>query len=509
MGAKGKVVLLGVSSAGLLSSIARRKLKRADVVVCDRLIDAQVLAEVDKSKIVYVGKGVGRGINQSEINRLLIEQAKSGKVVVRVKGGDSFIFGRGGEEIEALLSADIEFEVFPGITAASLAGAYSGIPLTHRDVSSSVCLVAGHRRGDACGKSEGGGGDLDLPSLARSGTIVLYMSVGQMRSNMEKLVAGGVEKDRPVAVVERAGTGLQRVVVGTVCTIAELCAQSKPAISAPSVVIVGDVVGFRKGASWFERKPLFGQVVVVTRPACRSRGFYDKLVELGAYVLPIPAIEYEEIEDYREFDEAISEMIEGRYDWVIFTSQKSVEVLLERLRELNIDVRGLAGVKIGVIGRATAELFRRYFVRVDLMPRKYVSESLGRALIEIGIEGKRVLMFRTDVGTDELSEMLEGAGADVRKVLSYKVRVEDEISPVVLADMERIEKVDWVTFTSPSVVRGFWGLMERYGLSAKVEGAKFVSIGPVTTKELIAVGKSVFAEAEEHTIEGMIKIMSG
>ncbi len=501
MSGSGRVIFIGASSAGLVSRIGLDRIASADVVICDRLIDSQVLAGVEDDKIVYVGKSCGGGVSQDEINRLMSDYAKRGKVVARVKGGDVLIFSRGGEEMERLDAEGIDYEIVPGVTSASLAGAYSGIPLTHRSCSSSVCFVAGHNRD---------GIDDEFRGLVCRRTIVLYMSLGQLRSNMERLIRVGLDRGKSVAVVENAGSGLQRVVEGTVGTIADVCDGLAERLEGPAVVIIGDVVEFRKGKSWFERKPLFGQVVVITRPGCRTWDFYDRLVDLGAYVLSVPGIEYEDINDYEEFDAGLEDIFAGLYDWIVFTSRKGAEVFFDRLGALKRDIRDLGNIKVGVIGPMTRKVIEGYMVRPEVMPDEYTSLSLGKALLARESVGRSAVLIRSSMsGADELSKVLREGGWRVNNIVGYVVKVKETINPVVLEHLRSVKRVDWIMFTSSSIVSGFWGLVERYGLGDKFVGAKNVSIGPVTTSKLVEMGKEVFAEAKEHTIDGMIRMCLG
>jgi uroporphyrinogen III methyltransferase/synthase len=496
--AKGKVILAGAGAgqADLVSLRVHRKLVEADVVVTDRLIDPQLLAEIDSQKIIYVGKEGGRqSVLQSEINDLLIRLADEGKVVVRLKGGDPLIFGRGGEELESLAAAGVEFEIIPGITAASVAASFAGIPLTHRDFASGVCFVTGH---EDPAKDQSA---IDYAALAKIGTIVFYMSVSRLEENLSALMAAGMSRETPGAIVEQAGSGVTRTFVAPVSRLAQVAEREQ--VRAPSLVIVGNVVGLREKLAWVEKRLLFGKTIVLTRPAERMAELRTKLVELGAQVLSVPTIDLEGVED-GTVEAAVSAVCRGEFDWMVLTSPKGAEIFLERLRALKLDARNLHRVKIAVIGQATGDVLRRAMIEPDLSPEVFTSEALTSAMIEKNISEQRVVLFRAELADRRMTEKLEAAGAAVTQVTAYRTKFIETIEPVTLEWLERSRSIDYVVFTSSSTVRGFFDLAEQYGLTSKIRQAQMISIGPVTSEEIRKHGCEVCGQAQRQDAEGIV-----
>jgi uroporphyrinogen III methyltransferase/synthase len=496
--ARGKVILIGAGAGDgeLMSRRAARKLSEADVIVTDRLIDAKILVGIDPEKILYVGKGGGmRSVEQTEINALLIKLAGEGKIVARLKGGDPLIFGRGGEELESLTAAGIPFEIVPGITAASVAASYAGIPLTHRDLASTVCFVTGHEDPNKTRSA------IDYAALAKMGTIVFYMSVSRLGENLSALMTAGLDGRTPAAIIEQAGSGLQRTIVATVSKLAETARREN--VKAPALVIVGEVVSLREKLAWFETKPLFGKTVVLTRPSERMTELGSELSELGAQVLPVPTIELQAMPENETIDTAIRDIGEGKYDWLVLTSPKGVDVLADRLRAIKLDARTLSKVKIAVIGEATGNKLRDYLIEPDLQPKPFTSEALADALIEQKISGQKVLLLRAELADNQMAESLTAAGAKVTQVSAYRTRFVDSIEPVVLERLERSRSIDFVVFGSSSTVRSFFAMVDRYSLQDKVRQATMISIGPVTSRQLKDLGHTAI-EADEQSTAGLL-----
>ncbi len=477
----GTVYLVGAGPGdpGLMTRRALELIGKADAVLYDRLIPQGALegARPD-AELRYVGKEPGApALPQEEINALLVELGGQGKSVVRLKGGDPFVFGRGGEEAEALAAAGVPFEVVPGVTAGVAASAYAGIPVTHRDAASAVAFVTAHE--DPAKKD----GALDWEALARfPGTLVLYMGVKALGAIAERLVAAGRDPGEPAAVVERGTLPGQRTVTAPVGEIAERAAEAD--IRPPAITVVGPVSGLHETLAWLERRPLHGQVVAVTRARAQASGLAARLRALGAEVVETPAIRIEP----REFEPGDV----GGYSLVCLTSPNGARLLLESLR----DARELAGVTVAAIGPGTAAELERRGVRADLVPERSVAEALVEALEETPVEGRRVLVARAAQARDVLPDALRERGAEVDVVALYDTVAE----PLGDEQLAALAGATYVTFTSSSTVRFFHEAGGRVP-----DGARVLSIGPVTSATAREHGLSVHAEAERHDIDGLIE----
>jgi uroporphyrinogen III methyltransferase/synthase len=438
-----------------------------------------------------VGKrgGTTQSARQDEINTLLIRLANEGKRVVRLKGGDPFVFGRGSEEAQALAAAGVTFEVVPGVTAGIAAPAYAGIPVTHRGVSTSVTFVTGHE--DASKESD----TVDWGALARTGgTLVLYMGVRKTAQITRALMDGGLGDDTPAAVVQWGTHPHQRTVVATLSTLAEEIARE--GLTAPVITIIGDVVSLRREISWFETRPLFGKRIVVTRARSQASTLSEKLVALGAEVLEMPATKIEPADP-----EPIHRAIAGlaRYKWVILTSQNAVEIFWDALRQAKLDARALAGIKVGSIGPATYLALADRGVVPDVMPEQFVAERLLDAVRDQGnVRGARVLYAAATGARDTLPNGLEALGAIVDRVPLYS-SVPDGEGAAALRDRLLAGQADAVTYTSASSVNAF---VDAVGADA-ASRVPAVTIGPVTTAAARARGLEVVAEASISTIAGL------
>ncbi len=492
MSARAGVVYLvgaGPGDPGLMTARSLDLIASADTIFHDRLIPPGALDGArEDAELIYVGKAPGSpSVPQEEIGQRLIEAAQAGKSVVRLKGGDPFVFGRGGEEGEALRAAGVEFEVVPGVTAGVAATAYAGIPVTHRDEASAVAFVTGHEDPE---KAESA---IDWQALARvPGTLVFYMGVKRLAVNATALIEAGRDADEPAAAVERGTMDGQRTVVATLGTLAD--AVAREAVAAPALIVVGPVVKRREELAWLERRPLHGRRVVVTRARAQASGLAGALRNLGAEVVELPAIRIEPRIGGDEVREAAGSI--GTYALVCLTSPNGVELLFEALGEAGLDARALAGVTVAAIGPGTARALSEHGVAADVVPERFVAEALVEALAGVDVAGKRVLVARAAEARDVLPDALRERGAEVEVVTLYEtVREEPDEAAV-----ENAQNADYVTFTSSSTVRNLTeALGERFP-----RGARVVSIGPVTSEAVHAAGLEVDVEAERHDVEGLI-----
>jgi len=463
---------------------------RADVILYDRLIPAGALdgARPD-AELHYVGKSPGGdSASQDEINALLVEHGRAGKDVVRLKGGDPFVFGRGGEEAEALAAAGIAFEVVPGVTAGVAAPAYAGIPVTHRDDASAVAFVTGH---EDPAKAESA---IDWKALAAfPGTLVLYMGVRRLPEIAARLIEAGRSADEPAAVVERGTLPDQRTVTGPLREIAETASGVRP----PAVTLIGPVARLRDGLDWIERRPLHGRRVVVTRARPQASGLAATLRGLGADVVEAPAIRIVARPVEGEVARMAAEI--GGYDLVCLTSPNGVKLLFEALAAHGRDARALAGATVAAIGPGTTRELEAHGIRADVVPERSVAESLLAELEKTDLAGKRALVPRAADARDVLPEGLRDAGAEVDVVALYDTVGEELQASAV----DAIGRADYVTFTSSSTVTRF---LDAVG-DGIPNGARVVSIGPVTSATARERGLEVHVEAERHDVDGLVEAL--
>ncbi len=501
---KGKVYLVGAGPGdpGLITLRGKFLLERAEVVIYDHLANVKLLAHAPASaELIYVGKkgGVKHIIPQDGINQLLIEYGLAGKRVVRLKGGDPFIFGRGAEEIEELVKAGIDFEVVPGVTSATAAATYSGIPITHRDYTASVAFITGH---EADGKEES---NIAWDKLATgAGTIVVYMGIKNLPIITKKLIDNGRSPDTPVAVVRWASTPQQRSVVGTLATITEVVKAAK--IAPPALIIVGEVVKLRKTIDWYEHRPLFGKRIAVTRTREQSSELVSKLEEYGAECLEYPTIHIEPVTDYSVIDAALNNMT--AYDWLLFTSLNAVTYFFKRLHEKGFDSRALAPCKIGVVGKTTADEVSKYGLRADLIPEQFTGECLAKALISADeVQGKRFLLPRALKAMETLPEMLEDTGGSVTVAPVYQ-NVPPQGRKEELRKQLLAQEIDLVTFASSSAVTNFLNMLDAQDeaeLQQLLKSVKIAAIGPVTAETVRKRGLKVDIQPERYTINDLTK----
>lgn len=492
----GRVYLVGAGPGdpALMTARALELVARADAIVHDRLVPAGALAGArPEAELHYAGKHPGApSMPQEELSALLVELARAGKEVVRLKGGDPFVFGRGGEEAEALAAAGVPYEVVPGVTAGVAAPAYAGIPVTHRDTASAVAFVTGHEDPE---KEESA---LDWPALAAfPGTLVLYMGVGRLAEIASALVAAGRPESEPAAVIERGTLPRQRAVAGTLADIAARAAEAN--VEPPAVTVVGPVAALRERLAWVERRPLHGRRVVVTRARAQASELAARLRALGAEAVEAPAIRI--VPRPVEGDLAAALERIGDYALVCLTSPNGAALLLGALAARGRDARALAGAALAAIGPGTAAELARRGLRADIVPERAIAEALAEALATVDVKGKRALVARAAEARDVLPDALRERGAEVDVVALYET-VRERLSPEELA---ALDGADWITFTSASTVRN---LLEAIGGRERLPAsARVVSIGPIASEAAREAGLEVHAEARRHDIDGLVEAL--
>lgn len=488
---KGKVWLVGAgpSDAGLFTLKGKRTLEQADVVVYDKLVGQGIMAMIPSHvRTISVGKVAGHHpIPQHEINRILLDEALKGNRVVRLKGGDPFVFGRGGEELELLCQHQIPFEIVPGITSAVSVPAYNGIPVTHRDCCSSLHIITGHTK-----KAEEA--DVDFEALVRlKGTLVFLMSVTSMGKLCKGLLDAGMRSDMPAAILERGTTAHQRRVISD---ISNLPSDAKAAaIGTPAIIVVGEVCALSEKFHWAEDRSLGGLKIAITRPADRSSTLGQKLQDLGAEVVYLPAIETTPIAQNKALEDALNTM--EQYTWIVFTSVAGVKAFYDKRMEMKLDIRKLAGLKFAAIGTATKKAIEEKGILVDLMPEVYSGAALGECLAKAASHEDRILIPRAKIGTDEVIKPLETAGLTYVDLPVYDTKegVEGQVNGYD-------DSVDYVAFTSASTVRGFVKLNPQ----ADYSKIKALCIGQQTAAEASKYQMKVEI-ANKATIDSMIQLL--
>jgi uroporphyrinogen III methyltransferase/synthase len=487
----------GPGDPGLITRRGLEVLRRADVVLFDRLVDPRLVDEAPPSaERVFVGKRAGGPIlPQAAIDRLIVEHARSGETVVRLKGGDPFVFGRGADEAQALAAAGIAFEIVPGISSALAVPAYAGIPVTHSGMSSSFAVLTAHESSARPRAAE------RWNAVATgAGTLVLMMGVSNLSEVTDRLIAAGRDPDEAAAVIERGTTGDQRTVVAKLVDIADVAQRAQ--ISPPAITIVGPVVQLRNAIDWFERKPLFGKRVIVTRPREQAKSLTEALTALGADVISAPTIRVDPPASFSDLDRALERVRSSNYEWIVFSSANAAAKTFDRLWEIGGDARWLGSTKIAAVGPATADVLRTYGVRPDLVPRAHTGEAVAE---ELGRGEGSILLPRPDDSPPDLVEALARLGRDVDQVVAYRT-VTAEIDSDV-ADEIRAGRFDAVTFASGSAVRGFVGCLGppgEFALGPGDETGKTVAcIGPSTASVAEELGFRVDVVASDHTAAGL------
>ena len=491
----GKVYIIGAGPGdpGLITLKAAQCLSLADVVIYDNLVNEDLLKYAKATaRFIYAGKkGGDHTLSQDKINELLAREALAGNTVARLKGGDPFIFGRGGEEAEVLVEEGVPFEVIPGVTSAIAVPAYAGIPLTHRGLTSTVAFITGHE--DPTKEQS----DIDWQALVGIGTLVFLMGVKNLGEITGALIARGKSPETPAALIRRGTTPHQQILAGTLSTIADLARTNE--FKPPAILVVGPVVDLRETLCWFDTKPLFGKGVVITRPARQADDLAGLLAAEGASPIAFPTISIEPPSDWSGLDRAIAEL--ESYEWLIFTSANGVHFFFKRLKEKGGDVRDLKGIKICCIGPATAKQIEDRGIRVDLMPDEFIAEGILKSFAAMDLRGMKILIPRAAKARDILPETLKKQGAAVDVVTAYQTvnsgRKKEEL-------IERIDEgdVDVITFTSSSTVTNFIDIMGMdYALPP---GVKIACIGPVTAATAKKAGFKVDIQQEEYTMEGLV-----
>src|SRR5215469_2397387 len=493
MAMAGNCILAGAGPGdlGLVTLRVKEAVESADVIVYDYLANPDILKWArPTAEILYAGKKAGtHTLSQPEINRLLIEKTAQGKQVVRLKGGDPFVFGRGGEEAEALADANLPFEIVPGVSSATAAAAYAGIPVTHRELASSFTVFTGHQ--DAS-KPES---SVDYRALVESrGTLVMLMGVERLAQVVSELRRQGASPNLPVALIRWGTTGRQQTIAGDLNNIVEVASNFEP----PAIAVFGEVVKLRSKLNWFEKRPLFGRRIVVTRTRKQASKLSDQLRTLGADVLELPTIRIEPPEDLRAFGELVRDAYQ--YDWLIFTSPNGVDAFFEMFFKLYDDTREIGNVKIGAIGPATAERVKAFHLTVDLQPEKFVAEAMIDALQRFqSVENLKFLLVRAEKARDVLPKRLGTLGAIVDEAIAYRTVPETNDLTGAFGRF-RNEGADLITFTSSSTVENFLALKLPWPPNLKT-----ASIGPITSEIMRNLGLTVDVEASRYDMEGLVK----
>ncbi|MGB5984194.1 MAG: uroporphyrinogen-III C-methyltransferase [Desulfobacterales bacterium] len=492
-----KVFLVGAGPGdpGLITVKGRQAIERADVVIYDYLAAPELLSFAQpEAELIYVGKKGGEHtLSQSGINDLIVAKARAGRTVTRLKGGDPFIFGRGGEEAEELRAAGIAFEIVPGVTSAVAAPAYAGIPLTHRRHNTSVAFVTGHE--DPTKEAS----TIDWAALATGiGTVVFFMGVKNLPQIVANLCAHGRPQDTAVALIRWGTTPRQQTVTGTLATIE---ARVKAAgLKAPAIIVVGGVVTLRETLRWFEERPLFGKRILVTRARAQASQFVSELTELGAHCIELPTIRIVPPEDWGPLDAAIQEL--PRYQWIVFTSVNGVKFFFERLYAQNLDARALGHLKTAAIGPATADRLKQFGLSTDILPENYRAESVVTAFGQQALSSQRILLPRAREARTVLPRELTRMGAEVREVTAYRTQAvpgqADQLRKLLDA-----QAIDMVTFTSSSTAKNFAALLPEGAPQKLLEGVRIASIGPITTDTAGELGFKVDLTADTYTIPGL------
>jgi len=490
---KGKVYLVGAGPGDfkLITFKGMELLKKAEVLVYDRLINKRYLKEVKEDcELIYVGKKPNNHImKQNDINKILVDKAREGKIVVRLKGGDPYVFGRGGEEGQILYDNNVNFEVVPGITSTIGGLTYGGIPITHRDYSSSFHVFTGHTKNDD---------ELNFETIAKlKGTLVFVMGMKNLPNIAQDLIHHGMNSDTPVAIIHQATTSNQKVLVGTLNNIYQKVKEE--GISSPSLIVIGDVVKLRDKLNFFEEKQLLGKNIIVTRSRSQNSSLLEKIEALGGNSIELPTIKIEKIEKNEKLKDVIKNL--KNYSYIIFTSVNGIKIFFEELFEMGYDSRVLKDLKIVSIGKSTNKLLRDYGLISDITPEKSVSESLVDELKGIVNENDNILIPRGNQGREYLIEELEKFCA-VEEVVIYNTVIEDK--DIEVSSFIKVNKIDYITFTSSSTVKNFIKILGLENIHL-LKKTKIISIGPITSKTIEDFNLQVYKEAQESTINGIIE----
>ena len=494
----GKVYLIGAGPGdpGLLTIKAKECIENADVVVYDYLASPFLLDYAKKdAQIIYVGKkGGDHTLSQDEINQLLVDKAKLGLDIARLKGGDPFVFGRGGEEAQMLLSFGVPYEVIPGVTSAVAAPAYAGIPVTHRDHTSFVSFITGHENPDK--KETSMQWDIYAKSNA---TLVFLMGVKNLANIAKNLINNGKSPDTPVALVRWGTTARQQTVTGTLETIVEKVKKAK--LKSPAIIVIGHVVSLRNELAWFDKRPLFGKQIVITRARAQASSLVSKLSRLGAQCIEIPTIKIAPPEDISPLKKSIKNL--DIYDWLVFTSVNGVKFFFDTLFDMGKDVRSLGHLKLACIGPVTKERLQDYGIISDILPETYRAESVIKAFSNIELKNKKILLPRAKKARTILPEELTKMGAKVDEVIAYETLLDID-KKEELINLLQDNKIDAVTFTSSSTVSNFISLLDSKDNRKLLKNVITASIGPITSETARSLDIEPDIEAKEYTIQGLV-----
>ncbi len=498
----GKVWLVGAGPGdpGLLTIKGSRAIGSADAIVYDRLANDSLLNLAPAAcERIYAGKIAGdHSATQTEINGLLVRLAREGKHVVRLKGGDPFVFGRGGEEAEALRAAGVPYEVVPGVTSAIAVPAYAGIPVTHRGVATSFAVVTGHEDPTKPASA------VDWEALAKAaGTIVCLMGLQTLPSIVRQLRTAGLAPSTPAAVIASGTLPVQRLILGELDSIAERVQRS--GVASPAVAVFGDVVRLSEQLNWFEDRPLFGKRVLITRTREQSSTLRAALEELGAEVLELPTIELVDGVSPQILASVVEALADGEYSWVVFTSANGVRRFFSAVYEQGRDARAFQSSKVAVVGPATAEALLEYGIRADSMPEQFDGGSLGRALAGHDLSRRRILVARAEAARPELVQILRLRGAEVEEIPLYTSEVPRNPDPRILAEIQA-GRIDAVTFASSSSVRNLSKMLG--GAMESLKSAAVACIGPLTAETAVRCGLTPQVVPADHTIPALVEALT-
>jgi len=495
----GKVFFVGSGPGDpkLITIKGLEAIQNAEVLIYDRLADPSLLNYANQSaEKINVGKLPDQHtINQEEINNLLVEKASEGKIVTRLKGGDPNVFGRVGEEALELKKHQIPFEIVPGITSAIAVPAYAGIPLTHRDYSSSIAIVAGH---EGSTKNES---NINWEKLSTAtGTLIFLMGLANLKLISDKLIDNGRDEETPVAVTMWGTTADQRTVVGSLSNIVQKVADAQ--ITSPAIITVGEVVSLRNDLSWFEDKPLFGKRILVTRAKEQAFEMSNMISELGGEAVEFPVIKTIPSTQCEDFEHAVNQL--ETFDWIIFSSVNGVSYFFAKLKEQGIDIRRMSKAKIVAVGPRTAKALQDKYLNVEALPQQFVAEGLLASLEDQIKPGQKVLLPRADIARDVIPKQLKAKGLEVTEIDAYETVNAAENKEEIIELLKR-KKINVITFTSSSTVKNFLEALKGENIGELLEGVILASIGPVTTATAVKLGLEVQITAEEYTIPSLIE----
>lgn len=499
---KGKVYLVGSGpgSADLITVRGAELLKTADCIIYDKLANPDLLKFARPyAEIIHTPKRIGSGsFTQEQINNLLIEKALAGKTVVRLKGGDPCIFGRATQELAALIDASVEFEIVPGVTAGIAVAAYTGIILTDREYNSQLVFVTG-READKKQKS-----NIDWHWLAKfKGTIVFYMAMGSLDFIVQQLTKNGMEKQTPAAVITNVSLPTQKMIKAPLHLLSQECKQNN--LEPPAIIIIGSAAERDERLSWFMNRPLFGKNIVVTRDQKGNADFAAKLIRRGANLIQFATIRIKPLTQKNAFLQTLAKITE--YHWLIFTSANGVELFFDSLQALKKDARVFASAKIAAIGSKTAAKLSEFGIKADFLPSIFTSKELGKQLIGFtNLKDKKILLLRSQLASNELYDLLAQAGADVENVALYEILTQKSQCNWLKEEIA-VGRIDWLTFASPSSVKGFFEQIDSESVNSST--VKVASIGPLTTEQLQNLGVSIDLTATEHTLDGLLAAIEG